>query len=310
MVGYKGSTLRSEAAALDRRLSRSAMRAGTDTRDTELSQLLLGVSARRSARTSTVPLSRLQPTPRAERPDPMGTKGGGAEPAGTLIDNRRVADTIHILRVKPPERFVFRAGQHIKLGIPGGPRNPYTIASAPGEGVLEFCIERAPGGRVSPRLFALTPGQHLALGDTAKGSFALVSNAEVHLMVATGTGIAPFRSMLRDCQRRAAWPGHFLVLHGASFQDELPYRDELEALAQSSLGRVRYLPSISRPSDARNRGWPGQTGRVAALVPAIASRLVGTAKLQVYACGNPGMIAHVRNALEGMGVAVASEAFD
>ena len=240
--------------------------------------------------------------------DESGVRRDGAP--GTLLELRRVSEDVRILRVVRPAGFSFEPGQYVKLGVPGGGRNPYTITSAPGEPYLEFCVEQAPGGRVSPRLFALRPGDQVDLDAKAKGSFTLVASARIHLMVATVTGIAPFRSMLRHAERRDAWPGKLIVLHGASFADELAYRAELETLAERSAGRVRYLPSVSRPADPRNRSFVGDTGRVTELVMNAVGELGRTpAGLQVYACGNPDMVAAVRGQMESLGVPVATEAF-
>ena len=121
---------------------------------------------------------------------------------------------------------------------------------------------------------------------------------------------APITSMLRHAERRGAWPGEYIVLHGASFADELAYRAELETLAERFAGHVRYLPSVSRPADPRNRTFAGDTGRVSELVMNVIDE-VGrrTAGLQVYACGNPDMVATVRRQMESLGVPVATEAF-
>lgn len=291
-----------------------------EIRDPELRRILTHVSARRRARLqpdggSARDRLRDEP-PNAARSEPV--RAASSEPApvggrapGTLLELRRVTDAVRILRVARPHGFDFTPGQYAELGVPGGGRNPYTIASAPDDPYLEFCIEQSPSGRVSRRLFALRPGDPVALGSRAKGDFTLVARASVHLMVATVTGIAPFRSMLRHAVQRNAWPGRFVVLHGASYADELAYRDELEDLAARFPERVRYRPSVSRPGEARNRGFTGDAGRVAELVTAVLDEIGPTTPgLQVYACGNPGMVASVRARMESLGVAVTSEVFD
>jgi ferredoxin-NADP reductase len=313
----KARTLRDDAAAVAQRLGRNAARALVQVHDPDLRRVLTYVSTRRHARATPegVPVHEadvgLSASASGSAPsllDESGMRPSGAP--GTLLDIRRVSEDVRILRVVRPEGFGFEPGQYVKLAVPGGERNPYTIASAPGEPYLEFCVEQAPGGRVSPRLFALRPGDRVLLDAKAKGNFTLVASAHIHLMVATVTGIAPFRSMLRHAERRDAWPGKFIVLHGASFADELAYRSELETLAERFAGRVRYLPSVSRPADPRNRTFAGDTGRVSELVVnAIGELGRTTAGLQVYACGNPDMVATVRRQMESLGVPVATEVF-
>jgi hypothetical protein len=77
-------------------------------------------------------------------------------------------------------------------------------------------------------------------------------------MVGTVTGIAPLRSMLLDALHRGV-DAEFVVLHGARYSDELPYFDELAALAASD-PRVEYRPTVSRPTEPRNARWSGDTG--------------------------------------------------
>jgi ferredoxin-NADP reductase len=127
---------------------------------------------------------------------------------------------------RPPAGLQFRAGQYLKLGVPGNRSGSYSIASAPHEPHLEFCVELIAGGRLSPALFALRPGDRVTLTDRAKGGFVLAC-APCHLMVATSPA-SPLRSMLRG---RAAPRDHgqIIVLHGASHADELPYLEELTA---------------------------------------------------------------------------------
>jgi len=304
---------RGEDEAVGQRLRRSAAQAVAQAQDPDLARLLAHVAARRQARVtprgssdvardSSVPQSVAARATSETRPD--------AAP-GTLLGIQRVTDAVRILRIGRPQGFAFVPGQYVKLGVPGAGRNSYTIASAPDDPQLEFCIEQAPGGRVSPRLFALPPGAPVILDAKAKGSFTLVASARIHVMVATVTGIAPFMSMLRHAERRNAWPGSFVVLHGASFADELAYRAELEALAARLPDRVRYLPSVSRPAEPRNVGFQGATGRLPEQVARLLAELGRTtAGLQVYACGNAGMVATVQTQVRALGVPVASEAFD
>jgi ferredoxin--NADP+ reductase len=233
--------------------------------------------------------------------------------AGTLLEALDVGPGVRILRVARPRGFSFRAGQALELSIPGvATRRKYSIASAPHEAHLEFCIERIPGGRLSSLLFRLAPGAQLVLAPKAKGSLALQSGKRLHLMLATVTGIAPLRSLLRAAlSGPQASSGEYWVLHGASHADELPYAAELSELARRD-PRVRYSPTVSRPGVSRNQGWAGLTGRVEAhllaAVQALAAR-AGKADIGVYACGHPEMVANVRAALQPLGYAVSAEDF-
>jgi NAD(P)H-flavin reductase len=294
--------------------------------DPELDWLLGSIRQKRAGRIERE--RRLGAPPRAsvepsrERPADIER----AEP-GVVLDVQAVSPSVRIFRVAKPRDLQFRAGQAIKLGLASpSVRRTYSIASSPHDDQLEFCIEAVPGGRFTSQLFELTPGEKISLAPKAKGSLTLQPNRHHHVMVATVTGIAPLRSMLREAlyggQGRAAGQsgaaagvgsagasGEFWVLHGASYADELPYADELAALAREN-ARVHYLPTISRPGAARNRGWAGHQGRVESLVMPTLQALPTKADVAVYACGHPEMVRGLREKLSALGYLVLDEAFD
>jgi ferredoxin-NADP reductase len=245
-------------------------------------------------------------------PDPtVATEAAGsgatAGAPGRVLSIEQVAADVRILRIGRPASFEYRAGQYMKVGIEGRRSGSFSLASAPHEPHLEFCIERIPGGRLTPAMFTLSVGAPVVLGERAKGSLRLDPSARTHLLVATVTGIAPVRGLvLQALQDRV--PSRLVILHGASHADELPYADELDALAATH-PRLSYLPTVSRPGEARNAGWSGVTGRVDEHAIRAASAL-DPASTQVLAIGNSGMIANVRTALGGRGFRVDTEAFD
>ena len=247
------------------------------------------------------------PSAPAPVPSPVAKGPPLSGPAGQILQIVDVGPSVRIFKVGRPAGLTFTGGQYLKAGIDAGRTASFSLSSAPHETHLELCIELIPGGRLTPQLFALRPGGQLAVGGQAKGSFVLDTSGHTHLMVATVTGIAPLRSMLRQALHEGT-NDRFVVLHGASYADELPYHDELVALAATD-PRVDYVPTVSRPAEARNAGWTGSTGRVDPLASNVAVTL-DRGDLRAYACGNPGMISTVTSDLEGLGIKVRSEAFD
>ncbi len=217
---------------------------------------------------------------------------------GVVIERRDVGPDVVILRLGKPRGFTHRPGQYVRVGLDGASRR-YSIASAPHEPFLELAIERVPGGRLSPRLHALRPGDRVTLG-AAGGGFLLDPKAATHLMVATVTGVAPFVSMIRHALHTGA-PGRFVLLHGASHRDELAFADQLAALAAAHPDRLTYVPAVSRPAEPRNAGWTGETGRLGPL----AARLPPPGA-RVYACGHPGLVDDIR---QRFGAGVLTEAY-
>ncbi len=217
-----------------------------------------------------------------------------------------VGPDVRILSVVRPAGLTFAAGQYLKVGLAGHRRASFSLASAPHDEELELCIERVPGGRLTPLLFQVGAGDRLEVTDRAKGSLRLDPSASTHLMIGTATGIAPLRSMVRDALHRGL-PGRFLVLHGASHADRLAYRHELEALAADH-DQVEYVPTVSRPDEGRSAGWTGARGRVDEQVRSVAATLDPSSTC-VYATGNSAMIASVRSLLDPPGVEVRTESF-
>jgi ferredoxin-NADP reductase len=299
-------TDRTDVAAFERRLRQGARRPERPPSDPSLASLLDQIDTRRRRRADALQHwtgSGTAPTaPAAVEADDPRT---GGQP-GTIVSIETVGLHIRIFRVVPPAGFRFRAGQYAKVGTGRGKRRSFSLASAPHDDHVELCIGRNPAGTVTPALFALSPGDRLDIDPRPRGRFGLAA-ARTHLMVATGTGIAPLRSMVRDALHRGS-TDRFVILHGASYADGLPYRDELAALAEAD-DRVTYQATVSRPDTAGHPTWTGRRGRVDALALDVA-RTLDRRAVHAYVCGNPAVVAMLSKALDGAGFAVSTEAFD
>ena len=224
---------------------------------------------------------------------------------GIVVRKKKFAQDHFILWIKPTEPLHFEPGQYITVGKEGTER-PYSIASAPHEENIELFLEVVPktletNQSLTPRLYALEPGEEVQLRPHAKGKFTLNPTATTHIMIATVTGIAPFVSMVRAYLHgyyKRTFEKTIYVFQGASYQDELGYDTELSLAAQK--GAVVYIPSISRPQEERNKNWKGQTGRVNLILNEYLQRfhLSPNDQTTVYLCGNKGMIEYLGNKRE------------
>ena len=262
---------------------------------------LLSALVEQRARPSALPATSAAPA----APAPLAVRSGAP---GTVLDHRLVTPDLLVLRIARPPGLGFEPGQHVSIGV-GDASHPYSIASAPADPFLEFAIELVPGGRLTPRLFALAPGDAVRVGKRAKGSLVLDASASDHLMFATVTGVAPFVGMLRQ-ELRAPKPGRrFLLLHGASVPAELVFHDELVQIA-AALPSFEYVPAVSRPEDPRSAGWTGEQGRLPSIANRWAERFDCTSgRCTVYACGHPAMVAAIEAQLEQPGIEVRTEAY-
>ncbi len=201
----------------------------------------------------------------------------------------------------------FQPGQYMTTGVYAEGKleqRPYSVASAPrvaGTDGYEFYVRLVPILRFTSLLWRLPIGHRMRMIGP-KGKFMLEPDDErTHLFVSTGTGIAPFISMIRETLADGR-PRRTVVLHGCSYVDELGYRDLLEGWQRDGTYPIRYEPTISRPKDPRNAAWTGRTGRAEAVVAAVCQELglrpEGTV---VYICGNPEMILNVEAVLMDRG---------
>lgn len=249
--------------------------------------------------------------------------------ASAVVSQRvEVSPGLIILRVVP-DRWTtsdFTAGQFAVLGLPGSaprcdvcdveePPRPdsrlikraYSIASSSiAKEYLEFYIVLVPSGALSPRLFALSRGDRLWVDPVVRGLFTLdrVPNHKHVVMVSTGTGLAPYMSMLRS-ELTCGGKRHFAVLHGARHSWDLGYRSELMTL-DGMCRNFNYIPTISRGDDEADL-WKGNVGYVQELWKRKPLKNAwgfhpGPEDTDIFLCGNPGMV-------EDMVSVLASEGF-
>lgn len=201
------------------------------------------------------------------------------------------------------EPVPFEPGQYMTIGVFADGKlwqRPYSVASAPrdsGDGGYEFYVRLVPIIRFTTLLWRLPVGHGMRMIGP-KGKFLLEPDDDrTHLFVSTGTGIAPFVSMIRETLA-AGRPRKTVVLHGCSYADELGYGAELAEWERDKTYPLTYVPTISRPTDPRNAGWTGRTGRVETVVRAVCKDLaLRPEKTVVYICGNPDMILNAESAL-------------
>jgi len=248
----------------------------------------------------------------------------------TIIKRDEINHGLLVLRVRPdfalPE---FSAGQYVVLALPGSqprvdyaePEDPpaesdklikraYSIASSSLQGeYLEFYVALVHSGALTPRLFAAREGDRIWLSKKIVGMFTLEDVTPGHdiLFIATGTGLAPYLSMLRSGYRFG--DGHrTVVIHGARVSWDLGYMRELSALA-ARWPDFHYLPIIDELD--RDPEWPGKVGFVHqyiddGTVPRLLGHDLEPGRTSVFLCGNPLMIEAMEKMLVERGFKIHS----
>jgi ferredoxin--NADP+ reductase len=201
----------------------------------------------------------------------------------TLAERVDITDALTLFRVKPdqaPEKNPwFVPGQYCVIGLNntekpelGSVRRSMSIASAPeDDGPTEFYIrwvaKPESENPLTHLLWKIKTGDRMYMRAVAAGVFTIkdtigLDDSRLRVMVAAGTGSAPFISMLRSELRRDpnADLSRWVLLHGASYPADLGYRDELAQMVERN--KLKYWGTVSRPKEAPD--WKGDTGRVEA----------------------------------------------
>ena len=218
---------------------------------------------------------------------------------GRVVENRHWTDALFSLRVEAP-RIRFEAGQFVRIALEENLARPFSFVNPPEDPVLEFYGIVVPEGPLSPRLMELRAGERLLVAPNPAGFLVLseVPDAETLWLVSTGTGIAPFLSILRTGTPWRRFRNVVLV-HAVRHARELVYQDMIRKIVKEN--SLRYLTFVSREAA------PGSlTGRIPAAMRD--GRLETAAELaldqhsHVMLCGNPDMLKDASGALAERGL--------
>ncbi|WP_435076258.1 ferredoxin--NADP reductase [Halococcus sp. AFM35] len=236
------------------------------------------------------------------------------------------------LRFRPEEPFEFVPGQYARISYEEEEPRVYSIASSPNRDEIELCIRRVPGGELTPDLCDSTAeGDELFVRGPYGDEFMLQDPSDRDLVfVATGTGAAPFKSMIEytleegrdefEGRERDVW-----LVVGSSWKDDLPYREEFRELADEN---SNFHPVFTCSREEYLGDWDGETEYVQhtllkyldpdcvdtdSLPPDIAEFVGSETKTdidaridpenaEVYVCGIGEMCESVREVIEPLGV--------
>lgn len=223
---------------------------------------------------------------------------------GVVAANRHHTQNLFSLQIEA-DVAPFEAGQYTSLALDiDGKRiaQPYSILSAPGERPLEFFFYTQLDGQLSARLSRLQTGDSVYVQQLPEGSFTLkqVPQGRDLWLLATGTGVAPFLSMIKAAQVWERFEQVILVYAVRQWED-IAYSELIANTEQQYPGRFRFVPFVSRET---------VEGTVHGHIPAsisngtierVAGRILSLSDSQVMLCGNPGMVQDALGALEQKG---------
>ncbi len=207
-----------------------------------------------------------------------------------------LSDNIRHYVVQLDSQLEFKTGQFVNIEIEDNGEKfmrPYSIASSPSNVTqLEFCIKLIKEGKVTPHLFKKKQGDKMLI----KGPFGLFTldklSKEKIVMIATGTGIAPFMSMIDYLLENNAQK-QITLMFGTRYDDNIIYKQKFEELEKNN-PNFKYLPIVSRPTD----NWQGRRGYAQDNLD-----FLDASNSEIYICGLPNMVDQTKDKLIQLGVA-------
>lgn len=224
-------------------------------------------------------------------------KTGTARFGATVAEVAPFGEAAYELVLDVPENApVFLPGQYVNIGVPGsGEHRSYSFSSAPGEKRMTFLIKQVPGGLMSSWLAGAERGQQLEMTGPL-GSFYLRAVQRPLLLLAGGTGLAPFLSMLEVLARQGTTqPVH--MIYGVTRDQDLVLVERLQEYALRVPG-FTFTTCVADPQTAHER-----QGYVTHHMPAQA---LHGGNVDVYLCGPPPMVEAVQKHFKTEGIAPAS----
>jgi CDP-4-dehydro-6-deoxyglucose reductase len=178
----------------------------------------------------------------------------------------------------------FQAGQYGSVIIDASTRRQYSFCSSPKQTeTIHIVIDTKPMGPGSQYFLGKKAGDTIQLL-APLGTFTLTPSPRKKIMIATGTGIAPLKSMILDIIGTA----DIQLLWGLRHEEDIYWKEEFNALTKQ-YPTFSYVISLSQPSE----GWQGTRGRVTDHIQSIGA----LRECDYYICGNKQMVSDVKNSL-------------
>lgn len=212
-----------------------------------------------------------------------------------ITEVEHYTDKLFRIKTERPSTYRFTAGEFVMIGLEGTPKRAYSITAGPYDDYLEFYSIKVPEGPLTSKLQKVQVGDTLLVGDKPTGTLTL-NNIELGgdlWLLATGTGIAPFISLLRD-------PTTFDHFKRVNVVWSVSYQEELQAyhkFLQDS--KAKYIPTVTRGTS-----YPFQNKRITDLIHD--GRLMPTGVLRyedtkVMICGSMSFNNDVKTFFEDLG---------
>lgn len=237
--------------------------------------------------------------------------------AQTVTSVRHWTDRLFSFRVTRPASLRFRSGEFVMIGLPGDNGKPilraYSIASPNWDDELEFYSIKVPDGPLTSKLQHIKEGDQIILRPKPVGTLvldALLPGKRLWFL-ATGTGLAPFASLMRDPETYERYE-QVIMMHTCRTADELNYGQELvnnlkndpllsELYGEDFANRLLYYPTTTR-EDTRHMGRITDNMTSGKVFNDLSLPRINAGEDRAMICGSFAFNVDVKAVLEGFGL--------
>lgn len=220
---------------------------------------------------------------------------------GQIIENRGWSDELFSLRFSAPVGQ-FKAGQFVRIALEINDETvarPYSLVNSPHESELEIFFNIVPQGPLTARLARLQPGDKIKVAEKPYGFLTVeeVPDARHLWMLATGTGIGPFLSILKSENARQKFEKIVLVYSVKTARD-LAYQEVIALINEQYQQQLSYIPLITRELKEGVLNKRVTEALQSGELEQLAGIRMGPDDSHVMMCGNSAMIADVTELLK------------
>jgi ferredoxin--NADP+ reductase len=231
--------------------------------------------------------------------------------AESVVSVKHYTDRLFSFRITRPQSLRFRSGEFVMIGLPNAEKpvfRAYSVASPAWDEELEFFSIKVPDGPLTSELQRIQPGDTILMRQKATGTLIhdALTPAKRLFMISTGTGIAPFASLLRDPDTYEKFEQVF-VTHTCRDNAELVYGKDLVAgiaddplIGEFTQGRVTLYSTTTREESSH-------MGRITALISSgkfyddLGISALNPESDRVMICGSMHMLKDVKELCESLG---------
>lgn len=228
-----------------------------------------------------------------------------------VLDVHHWTDRLFTFKTTRDASLRFSNGHFTMIGLKVNNKplvRAYSIVSANYEDHLEFLSIKVPEGPLTSRLQHIQPGDSIIVGRKPTGTLLIdyLLPGKRLFLLSTGTGLAPFMSIVRDPDTYNKFE-QIVLVHGVRQKDELAYHDLLvehlpqhEFLGDMVRGQLRYYPTVTR-EQYRNMGRVTELIETGKLFEDLSATSLDPTEDRVMICGSPGMLKDLKHMLEARG---------